>query len=126
MGITIVKLLTRPSLKAFPALFRCSALVLLGVMIAGVIDPAGFAAQVRSVNNALYFYFGHFYLWFVLLTLGMFIFAFANGTLEAVANPLVATLFPNNRTHVLNILHASWPAGIVAGSSLETKPEGMR
>ncbi len=49
---------------------------------------------------------------------GMFIFAYANGTLEAVANPLVATLFPNNRTHFLNILHASWPAGLVAGSAL--------
>src|SRR5215212_2913621 len=49
---------------------------------------------------------------------GMFIFAFANGTLEAVANPLVATLFPNNRTHYLNILHASWPAGLVIGSAL--------
>ncbi|MSU22357.1 MAG: MFS transporter [Opitutus sp.] len=51
-----------------------------------------------------------------MLTIGMFIFAFANGTLEAVANPLVATLFPKNRTHFLNILHASWPAGIVAGA----------
>ena len=30
------------------------------------------------------------------LTWGMFMFAFANGTLEAVANPLVATLFPKN------------------------------
>ncbi len=49
---------------------------------------------------------------------GMFIFAFANGTLEAVANPLVATLFPNNRTHYLNILHASWPAGMIIGVCL--------
>jgi MFS family permease len=49
---------------------------------------------------------------------GMFIFAYANGTLEAVANPLVATLYPNNRTHYLNILHASWPAGLVIGSVL--------
>jgi MFS family permease len=48
---------------------------------------------------------------------GMFIFAFANGTLEAVANPLVATLFPEKRTHYLNILHASWPAGMVLGSA---------
>ena len=46
---------------------------------------------------------------------GTFIFAVANGTLEAVANPLVATLFPNNRTHYLNILHASWPAGLIGG-----------
>ncbi len=47
---------------------------------------------------------------------GMFIFAYANGTLEAVANPLVATIYPKNRTHFLNILHASWPAGMVLGT----------
>ena len=46
---------------------------------------------------------------------GTFVFALANGTLEAVANPLVSTLFPNNRTHYLNILHASWPLGLVFG-----------
>lgn len=45
----------------------------------------------------------------------MFIFAGANGVLEAVANPLVARLFPEKRTHYLNILHASWPAGLVLG-----------
>ncbi len=52
-----------------------------------------------------------------MLTIGMFIFALANGTLEAVANPLVATLFPNNRTHYLNILHASWPLGMIFGAA---------
>jgi len=46
---------------------------------------------------------------------GTFIFALANGTLEAVANPLVSTLFPKQRTHYLNILHASWPLGMVFG-----------
>lgn len=49
------------------------------------------------------------------LFIGTFLFALANGTLEAVANPLVATLFPHNRTHYLNILHASWPLGLVLG-----------
>jgi len=52
---------------------------------------------------------------YMFLYLGTFIFALANGTLEAVANPLVSTLFPHNRTHYLNILHASWPAGLVIG-----------
>ncbi len=46
---------------------------------------------------------------------GMFAFGAANGTLEAVSNPLVATLFPQNRNHYLNILHASWPLGMVFG-----------
>jgi MFS family permease len=50
-----------------------------------------------------------------LLWAGMFLFAFANGTLEAVANPLISTLFPENRTHYLNILHASWPLGMILG-----------
>jgi MFS family permease len=52
---------------------------------------------------------------YMFLYWGTFVFALANGTLEAVANPLVATLFPKNRTHYLNILHASWPAGLVIG-----------
>jgi MFS family permease len=46
---------------------------------------------------------------------GMFLFAVGNGTCEAVVNPLVATLFPKKRAHYLNILHAGWPAGLVAG-----------
>lgn len=53
-----------------------------------------------------------------LLFWGMFLFGYANGTLEAVANPLVATLYPKNRTHYLNILHASWPAGMVVGAAM--------
>lgn len=53
---------------------------------------------------------------YLMLWLGMFIFAFANGTLEAVANPLVATLFPENRNHYLNVLHASWPLGMIIGA----------
>jgi MFS family permease len=52
---------------------------------------------------------------YMFLYIGTFVFALANGTLEAVANPLVSTLFPHNRTHYLNILHASWPAGLVLG-----------
>ena len=55
---------------------------------------------------------------FNFLFIGTFIFALANGTLEAVANPLVATLFPNNRTHYLNILHAAWPLGLLLGAVL--------
>jgi len=46
---------------------------------------------------------------------GMFLFAIGNGTAEGVVNPLVASLFPKNKTHYLNILHAGWPAGLVAG-----------
>ena len=65
-----------------------------------------FAAQKGQPQDVAYQY----------LYWGTFIFALANGTLEAVANPLVSTLFPQNRTHYLNILHASWPAGMVLGA----------
>lgn len=49
---------------------------------------------------------------------GMFLFAIGNGIAEAVVNPLVATLFPNNKTHYLNILHAGWPGGLIVGGLL--------
>src|SRR5688572_26266464 len=64
-----------------------------------------FAATKGQAQNTAYLF----------LYIGTFVFALANGTLEAVANPLVSTLFPSNRTHYLNILHASWPAGLVVG-----------
>src|SRR5262249_54174264 len=50
------------------------------------------------------------------LYVGQFAFSLANGTCEAVINPLTATLFPNNKTHWLNILHAGWPGGLVLGA----------
>src|SRR5262245_5964957 len=50
------------------------------------------------------------------LYVGQFCFSLANGTCEAVINPLTATLFPKNKTHWLNILHAGWPGGLVLGA----------
>jgi MFS family permease len=52
------------------------------------------------------------------LYVGQFLFSLANGTCEAVINPLTATLFPRNKTHWLNILHAGWPGGLVLGAIL--------
>ena len=46
---------------------------------------------------------------------GMFVFAIGNGLCEGVANPLVAALFPTNKSKYLNMLHAGWPAGLVLG-----------
>ena len=77
----------------------------LGHVLSAVVT---FAPSEEMTKDAVY----------MCLFWGMFIFAFANGTLEAVANPLVATLFPSNRTHYLNILHASWPAGLILGGAL--------
>ena len=54
--------------------------------------------------------------WF--LYAGTFLFAVGNGTCEAVINPLTATLYPKEKTHYLNILHAGWPAGLILGGLL--------
>ena len=39
----------------------------------------------------------------------------ANGFVEAACNPLVATLFPDNKTKMLNGFHVWFPGGIVIG-----------
>ena len=49
---------------------------------------------------------------------GMFLVAVGNGICEAVVNPLVASLFPKNKAHYLNILHAGWPGGLIIGGLL--------
>jgi len=48
----------------------------------------------------------------------MFIVALGNGTVEAVINPVVATMFRGDKTKWLNILHAGWPGGLVLGGLL--------
>lgn len=50
------------------------------------------------------------------LFIGAWLFSLANGTCETVINPLTATLFPRNKTHWLNILHAGWPGGLILGA----------
>jgi len=52
------------------------------------------------------------------LYVGMFLFSLANGMCEAAINPLVATLYPKQKTHYLNILHAGWPGGLILGGLL--------
>ena len=39
-----------------------------------------------------------------------------NGMVEAVCNPLVASMYPLDKTKMLNRFHLWWPAGIVIGS----------
>jgi MFS family permease len=50
-----------------------------------------------------------------LLTAGMVVCGFGWGATEASINPVTTALYPEEKTKELNILHAWWPAGIVAG-----------
>ncbi len=43
---------------------------------------------------------------------------FGNGSVEAACNPLVATLFPDQKTKMLNRFHVWFPGGIVIGGVL--------
>jgi MFS family permease len=39
----------------------------------------------------------------------------ANGLVEGVINPLIATVYADEKTHRLNMLHAWWPGGMIVG-----------
>ncbi|MBU6275294.1 MAG: MFS transporter [Planctomycetes bacterium] len=99
-------------------------IILLSSLIADRIGfgPLMFAAFVMHLISAVLtlatgaaFEAGGKPLAFQCLFWGMFLFAIGNGIAEAVVNPLVATLFPKNKTHYLNILHAGWPGGLILG-----------
>lgn len=45
---------------------------------------------------------------------------FGNGNVEAACNPLIATIYPNNKTKMLNRFHVWFPGGIVIGGLLAT------
>jgi len=49
---------------------------------------------------------------------GTFLLALGNGTVEAVINPVVATVYSREKTKWLTILHAGWPGGMVLGGLL--------
>jgi MFS family permease len=40
---------------------------------------------------------------------------FGNGLIEAVINPMTATIYADQKTHKLNVLHAWWPGGLIIG-----------
>lgn len=45
----------------------------------------------------------------------MFLTGVGWGCTEATINPMTTTLYPEEKTHRLNVLHAWWPAGIIVG-----------
>jgi MFS family permease len=55
---------------------------------------------------------------FLALYAGMLALGLSQGLVEGVINPLCATLYPNDKTHRMNVLHAWWPGGLIIGSLL--------
>jgi MFS family permease len=49
------------------------------------------------------------------LELATFVVGLGNGLVEAVINPLIATVYAEEKTQRLNMLHAWWPGGLIIG-----------
>lgn len=95
-------------LSPFLDVFGCKRVVLLASLcfIAGpaliIYSPsAGDSAAIISMMN-----------------IGMVVAGVGWGATEASINPVTAALYPTEKTHRLNVLHAWWPAGIVIGGLL--------
>jgi MFS family permease len=86
---------------AFVGHIASAVITIFAPQLAGTPDSEGYNTRVYWI-----------------LYLGTFICALANGTVEAVINPVVATLFAREKTKWLNILHAGWPGGLVLGGIL--------
>ena len=55
---------------------------------------------------------------FVILYAAMLTLGLSQGLVEGVINPLCATLYPDDKTHRMNVLHAWWPGGLIIGGLL--------
>jgi MFS family permease len=69
-----------------------------------------FAPRPTGPVDSLFSHTGTFILYAGMLVIGL-----AQGLVEAVINPLIATIYSNEKTHKLNVLHAWWPGGLVLG-----------
>lgn len=54
----------------------------------------------------------------ILLFLGFFMFGLSHGLVEGVINPLMATIYSDQKTKRIVAVHAWWPAGLIAGGLL--------
>ena len=87
------------------------------VVFAPLADSLGFRALLRTAFAAhlagtITLMFGES---FAFLFAGALIISMGNGLVEAACNPLVAALYPGNKTVKLNNFHVWFPGGIVLG-----------
>jgi MFS family permease len=98
------------AISMFVGGFICDALGMKKIMwLAFASHLIGSVGTIIAPHNEMSYY------WLYATSLLM---GFGNGFTEVAINPLVATLYPNQKTHYLNILHAWWPGGLVIGGIL--------
>lgn len=101
LGFAFSLFVSSPLLDAIgmSRLLRLSALCFIGGTVLVI------AADVFANGSEIYWY-----LWS-----GMLISGIGWGLVEGTTNPLTTSLYPDDKTNKLNILHAWWPAGLIAG-----------
>jgi MFS family permease len=79
-------------------------LMLSGLCFVGGTAAVIFADRFATAENV------YWYLWSGMLLSGV-----GWGLVEGTINPLTTSLYPDDKTNKLNILHAWWPAGLIVG-----------
>ncbi|MCI0692249.1 MFS transporter [candidate division KSB1 bacterium] len=95
--------------------FASSILVASPILDALGMRTTLYLAFVLHVGGLVAFIFAPNY---TVLHVSMLFAGFGNGLVEAVINPLTATVYPDEKTHRLNVLHAWWPGGLIIGGLL--------
>jgi MFS family permease len=100
-----------------PAFWGFTIAMVVGGFIIDIVKTRTivWAAFVLQAIGAIVFIFAHDKE--TLFVANIFI-GLGNGSVEASFNPLVATLFPKDKTRMLNRFHVWFPGGIVIGSLL--------
>lgn len=98
---------------ALTLLFGSALVDLVGMRVMLLLSAAGYVLGSVLVLAAAWLPVSDSSYWLVLF--GLLLTGLGWGAVEAASNPLVAALYPEEKTHRLNILHAWWPAGIVVG-----------
>lgn len=99
---------------AGPGLWGFAITIVLGGMLVDMVGMktlmiVAFLGHIIGVVMTI-FAQGYTSLYIATLIIGL-----ANGTVEAVINPLAATLYPDSKSKHLNMLHAWWPGGLIVG-----------
>ncbi len=90
------------------------SIFVLGPLVdwAGMRNLLRFALLCHAAGTLLMIFANGFWMLFF----GALVLALGNGTVEAGCNPLVATIYPDQKTKKLNQFHVWFPGGIVIGS----------
>jgi MFS family permease len=103
---------------------------ILGTVFAQDISSMGFAAPLAGALGNASDWMTERFNWsllpsakgdnvsFWVLWVAAFLTGSANGLVEISINPLAATMYPENKTHKLNVLHAWWPGGLIIAGLL--------